>query len=365
MNYALDGLAVHEAQSHVQFARQLAALMQAEFAGTYEASLPDSAFYFVPSRTLLLREARELGIASERDLYGGVVPARFVATKAISHGLIDPQADAPPGWQRELAGRVQNVVHRGFTAFSAEDARRITARLLPAGPIRFKPPLSRGGSDQEIVAQEADLERALEAIDETDIRECGLVLEENLSKVGTLSVGELRVDTLHVVYCGTQRLTANNHGDEVYGGSDLLLARGGFAALLPVVSDPNALLAIEQAREFDAAVNDCFPAMFASRRNYDVAQGEVRGQWRSGVLEQSWRVGGATGAELAGLAALQADPALGRVRASCHEVYGPLDAPRPPEAMVYFRGEDTRTGPITKYAVVHGEPGRGHRNRGG
>ena len=54
--------------------------------------------------------------------------------------------------------------------------------MLPAGPIRIKPPLSRGGCDQEIVAQEADLERALEAIDETDICDCGLVIEENLSK---------------------------------------------------------------------------------------------------------------------------------------------------------------------------------------
>src|SRR5258708_39221232 len=96
VNYALDGLAVHEAQSHVQFARQLAALMQAEFAGTYEASLPDSAFYFVPSRTLLLGEAQELGIASERDLYGGVGPARFLATKPLAPGLIDPPGGRPP-----------------------------------------------------------------------------------------------------------------------------------------------------------------------------------------------------------------------------------------------------------------------------
>src|SRR5258706_697430 len=162
--------------------------MKAEFAGTYEANWSDSAFHFVPSRTLLLREAEELGVAGERDLYGGVVPARFISTKAISHGLIDPGADAPPGWQHEFAGRVQSIVHRGFTAFSAEDARRIAARLLPAGPIRIKPPLSRGGTDQEIVRQEADLERALKVIDETDICECGLCLTENLSKVVTFSV---------------------------------------------------------------------------------------------------------------------------------------------------------------------------------
>ena len=43
---------------------------------------------------------------------------------------------------------------------------------------------------------------------------------------------------------------------------------------------------------------------FASRRNYDVVAGlDARGQRRCGVLEQSWRVGGASPAELVALAA--------------------------------------------------------------
>ena len=47
----------------------------------------------------------------------------------------------------------------------------------------------------------------------------------------------------------------------------------------------------------DAAATECFPGLVASRRNYDVAQGtNARGKRCSGVLEQSWRLGGATGA---------------------------------------------------------------------
>jgi hypothetical protein len=79
-----------------------------------------------------------------------------------------------------------------------------------------------------------------------------------------------------------------------------------------------------------------------------VAQGtDDSGVWRSGVLEQSWRIGGATGAELAALKAFQADPGLRVVRAATTEVYGGV-AP-PPDAEVYFNGIDRHVGAITKY----------------
>ncbi len=112
-----------------------------------------------------------------------------------------------------------------------------------------------------------------------------------------------------------------------------------------------------QARAYDAAVAECFPEMFASRRNYDVVQGlDAAGRRRSGVLEQSWRIGGASGAEIAALEAFRADPALRAVRAATVEVYGEGSAP-PPHATVYFRGTDERVGFITKYTLVepHGD----------
>ena len=46
------------------------------------------------------------------------------------------------------------------------------------------------------------------------------------------------------------------------------------------------------------------------------------GRRRSGVLEQSWRAGGASGAEIAALEAFRADPSLPSVRAITREVYG-------------------------------------------
>ena len=68
------------------------------------------------------------------------------------------------------------------------------------------------------------------------------------------------------------------------------------------------------------------------------------------MLEQSWRVSGATGAEIAALEAFRAEPTLQAVRASTFEIYG--DADPPPHATVYFRGVDEQVGPMTKYALA-------------
>jgi hypothetical protein len=114
---------------------------------------------------------------------------------------------------------------------------------------------------------------------------------------------------------------------------------------------PEAAHAVEQAAVFDAAANQHLPGFMASRRNYDVVQGIDRdGKPRAGVLEQSWRIGGASPAEIAALEAFAADPALRAVRASTHEMYG-TDEP-PAQANVHFRGIDPRIGAIAKFSVI-------------
>jgi hypothetical protein len=179
-----------------------------------------------------------------------------------------------------------------------------------------------------------------------------LVLEENLEDVTTYSVGQVRVADLVATYWGTQRLTFDGAGEAVYGGSDLVVARGGFDALLALGPSEEARCAVDQARAYDAAAGACFEGLFASRRNYDVAQGrDAQGRRRAGVLEQSWRLGGASTAEVGALEAFRADPDLAAVRASSMEVHGDGAEP-PPHAAVYFRGIDERLGPLLKYAVV-------------
>jgi hypothetical protein len=353
VNYGLQNCASHESACHIAFAKQIASLLGCEFAGARDPALCTStALYFVPSDTLLASEAHQLGVKTEQDLFGGVVPAPFVATKAITHHVVDAEAATPPGWSHEFPAQVREVVLRGFSAFSLRDARRAAERLLEAGPLRSKPTRATGSLGQSVVTVRAELDQLFADADETEIRTHGLVFEENLSDPETYSVGQARIGDLEVSYCGTQRVTPNNEQAPVYGGSDLWVVRGGFDALLRLDLNDHVRIAIGQARTFDGAARECFPQMFASRRNYDVAQGrDVQGNWRSGVLEQSWRIGGATGAELAALEAFRDDPSLTAVRAACVEVYGDRDIASA-DARIYFQGADPSVGPMTKYTTI-------------
>jgi hypothetical protein len=128
------------------------------FGDNYEsAPHPRHSVYFAPSRTLLTAEARRLGIRDEQDLYGGVVPAEFMASKAINHPLVDESACAPRAWSFEFEARVRPVVHRGYTVFSMRDAQRIGEKLVEVGPVRVKPTRASGACGQIVVTDPAGL----------------------------------------------------------------------------------------------------------------------------------------------------------------------------------------------------------------
>jgi hypothetical protein len=344
----------HERATRDGIARRLAALKGFDFAGEYDPARPHSGpVYLVPSDTLVgLDAAAALGVRGEHDLFGGVVPHAFVGTKAITHLLVGPEAQAPPGWSDAFGRQVRDVVLSGFTAFTSEDAREAGGRLLRCGPVRVKPVRATGGRGQQVVADAAGLDAVLGTMDAAELRRDGLVLEEELDGVTTYSVGQVRVAEFVASYCGTQSLTTDNGGATVYGGSELLVARGGFEALHELGLPAEAALAAAQAKVYDAAAMEHFPDLFVSRRNYDVVRGlDVEGRPRSGVLEQSWRIGGASGAEVAALEVFRSVPDLRAVRAVTVERYGEGHAP-PPHATIYFQDTDERDGPMTKYALV-------------
>jgi len=350
-----DDPASHQGSTLKGIARRVAALAGFRYAGCYDAVAHDTAsgrLYFVPADTLTgLDSARQLGIGSLDDLLGGVVPYDFVGTKAISHELVSPDASAPEGWSHAFGARVRPHVLPGYTAFSVADARRAGQGMLCAGKVRVKHPSGAGGLGQTVVADAAGLNAALDALDPGQIAKEGLVLERNLEDVTTFSVGQVEVGGMRASYCGTQGLTRNHAGELVYGGSTLRVVRGPLEALRAHPIEAHLREAVEAAIAYHAAAVDCFAGTMVSRCNYDVAMGTDNGQRRLGVLEQSWRVGGATGAELAALAAFQADPQCVRATASTREIYG-TDVPVPPGADVYFQGEDRNVGPLTKYAIL-------------
>lgn len=349
----------HDAHTKRSVARSLAELLDVSFVGDVDpAGPPASSTLLVPSDTIeSLAEARRLGIERAEDVFGGVVPHPFVASKVITHPLVRASAFAPAGWSRGFGAAVRQVVLPGYSVFSPGDALLGAERLLADGSVRVKEPGAVGGSGQYVVEDMATMRARVEGIDPEVLRREGLVLERNLHDVTTHSVGQVQVGIWRVSYFGTQHLTRNHHGHDVYGGSRLTVVRGDYDALLALAIAPAQRLAVEQALHYHRSAMARFTGLIASRSNYDIAQGrDDRQNQRSGVLEQSWRIGGASGAEAAALHAFRDDPALRLVRASTHEIYGD-EVSVPAGARVHFDGVDPQAGRLTKYAMVeaHGD----------
>src|SRR6059058_1810093 len=87
-------------------AQLIAKLKGYDFRGHYEAAHDYSAsIFFVPDDVLVREEASALGVRGLNDVYGGVVPHPFVKTKAITHQLIDSDAQRPRVGPRRLQRR--------------------------------------------------------------------------------------------------------------------------------------------------------------------------------------------------------------------------------------------------------------------
>ncbi|CEJ14491.1 hypothetical protein BN1110_04823 [bacterium YEK0313] len=345
----------HRRQSGAALAARLARTRQAAFldASSADALEGMDGLYYVPEETLVGRPlARRLGIAGEDDLFGGVVPFAHMATKAIAHPLVGPDAAAPEGWSAGFAEEVKPCVAFGYTAFARADLEHAARLVAARGRARFKPAAAAGGLGQSLLDVDGDITEALASISDEELERHGVVVEEEIHDATTFAVGRIRLHGLVASYFGTQSQTEDNHGRMVYGGSSLTVARGGFEQLWSLTDDHHVHRALKQARLFDAAANRHFQGFIASRRNYDIVVGlDSAGALRTCVLEQSWRLGGASGAELVAAERLLEHPELAAVEAHCVEVYGPA-VPVPADAFVYYRDEDSEVGHLTKYARV-------------
>ncbi|HZX16768.1 MAG TPA: DUF3182 family protein [Pseudomonas sp.] len=342
--------AVHEQTVHRVLGQKIAALLGTAYLGSYDPQAHDDC-YLIPDETLVGEASlRTLGIRDVGDFFGGAINQPFMATKAITHTLIEQPTHVPPGWSTRFSQQVSQAILRGYTVFDRDDAVRAGELLLQQGPVRLKPVRGKAGRGQEALSDRQQLLTSIAAQDADEVATWGLVIEENLSEVITYSVGQVFVAGITASYYGTQRLTHDNTGAEVYGGSDLVVVRGGYMTLSQLEMSPQARQAIEQACVYEQAAFECF-GLLASRRNYDVAQGvDALGQSRSGVLEQSWRIGGASAAEIFALEAFSMDPALHCVRASTYESYG--ENSPPDDAVQLYSGSEPGLGILRKYAKI-------------
>src|SRR3954464_15943272 len=111
--------------------------------------------------------------------------------------------------------------------------------MLTRGRRVLKKPARASGRDQTVVATWNELDAVLEKVTEDEMVLYGLVLEENLRQVRTLSIGEIAIGSVRLRGHGTQRTVRDNEGRPVYGGSDLVCVRRAGEALdaLPMVPE--------------------------------------------------------------------------------------------------------------------------------
>lgn len=296
--------------------------------------------YCIPMSTLSFREANALRISDESQLWGGIAPHEFVATKLVSHPLWRSGSERPSGW-KHIAG-IEMLTLPGYSVFTRDDAWSAGRYLLQEGTVRVKCPFMRGGNGQARIRDVHELDRWLDAADEVPWGD-GLVLERDLVQSKTYSIGSSNLPGYAIAYQGTQRNVMDGQGNEVYGGSTLTVFRGSFSTLIKEhCGEPVAV-----ATAYDSLVRGTY-GVLASRRNYDVIVGvDSCGKRHVGVLEQSWRFGGASMAEVLALEWLQRHPGRNDVVAETVELYGA--GALPDNAVVFASGGG---GSPRKYARI-------------
>ena len=262
-----EGAPLHEIETNRALARWLAQILGLKFGGSYSLDLhAGRELYLLPTQTLVgPDQARALHIKGPQDLWGGYVDHDFIATKAISHGVLSPEAKAPTGWSPLFCERVRDVVLEGLSVFALQDARPAAVRLLASGPVRLKPVHACAGRGQEVIHNLDELNTVLARADAEHLFSQGVVLEQDLQDVITHSVGQSFIGDQCISYCGDQYLTRDGQGEDVYGGSNLLAVPGSYQDLLKLDLPEDVRLAIQQAQVYDSAADEAYPGFYAPR----------------------------------------------------------------------------------------------------
>jgi len=186
-----EGAPLHEVETNRALARWLAQILGLKFGGSYDTDLhAGRALYLLPTQTLVgPAQARALNIKGPEDWWGGYVDHDFICTKAISHGLLGPEAKAPQGRSALFCERVRKVVLDGLSVFQLEDARPAATRLLYSGPIRQKPVHACAGRGQEVIHSLDEFEAELARRDARKLFHEGVVLEQDLNDMRAPRVG--------------------------------------------------------------------------------------------------------------------------------------------------------------------------------
>lgn len=278
--------------------------------------------YYIPSTTLNAEQARALDIEGPDDFFGGILEVRDHRDKAIFHPLVAEAQEEAPAWYSEVfARRVEEAVLPGYSVFSIDDARAALADLNSVyGTVRAKDPTASGSVGQFVIESPQQLDELLGQLEELEsgwLTRHGFVLEPNLIEPVTLSIGQVRLGGETHAYIGEQSETTYLDGKPTYGGTTLTMVRGGFDKLSTVTATiyPDYEHVVKQTGAVVTAFEEQY-GLIASRINFDAIFGDTStGIQLAGICDQSFRIGGATPAEVLAVKALLDNPQATQVTA--------------------------------------------------
>ena len=291
----------------------LAKIQGIEFTGEYTDSQLDTKHkYYVPAKTLQSEIAEELGIRTSQDLYGGVVEHHIFATKAILHPTLYPNSPKPNVYPANFTTRIveMGLVLPGYTTFdpSFNEAQEIFNRLQQQGfNVRLKEPDQSDGDGQLRVADQSDLAKTIARYHPEYVVCKGIVLEANMEEATTVSVGQTTIagrDYSHIAF----QKDIRDKGRTMYGGAVMRIFRKGLDHLAQNhFQESHIAIAVQQSYQMYEAYGDLDPKL--SRASFDILQGyDARGNFSSGVTDQTFRLGGSSPAEVLAIEYLNTNP---------------------------------------------------------
>lgn len=294
-------------------------------------------YYHIPSKPISSADAEKYGIKSSEDIFGGVVEDLLHANKGILHTTLSNTSLHPSGYSQDFPKLIRNAVLPGYTAFSKAEAVEIMKCMNKhgTGSVRLKDPLESDASGQYVITNTIELDNVLSKYSDKNIFENGLVLEANINEAVTLSVGLIIFGNQEYSYFGKQKSVFHN-GRSKYGGTEIAMFRGNFNNLINRVdTGSNLHIAISQTSTVFDAFGTLDPIL--SRANFDVVQGfNNKGEFLSGVTDQSFRLGGASPAEVLAISKLNSDKNIECVNAEVDLIYDPTSKPPDPEDVIFL-----------------------------
>lgn len=273
--------------------------------------------YYVLSKPIDFEVAYLLGIKSKDDFFGGVFEDKRQAAKHMLH--VGVGTDYPNYYSLEFAENVNDYVLPGFTVFSLEEAYIAYQRLRDLGynSIRLKNPCCSDSQGQKTIGEVSEVDLFVqESIG--DLSE-GMVMECALDDPNNLSVGcfELNGDTY--CYVGFQSEVVYQ-GRRCYGGTDMYVTKNNFDILKNVFETRSVPVDFRDIIEGFNVLRHSYNQIGAmiTRFNIDYLYGFVDGVLKSGFVDPSFRVGGATPGEIESVELLDRDDKIVNAQVRLH-----------------------------------------------